>query len=395
VTIKINGVADAAYGAVVDEFARNFLERGDLGAAACMVVDGRVVVDVWAGVADRRMAVAWRRNTLGLVFSCTKGILAVCAHQLVEQGRLALDEPVAAYWPEFAHGGKEHVTVGELLSHRAGLPVLDVELTVDDVRSTSSTEAGPWALALAAQRPLWQPGTGHELHPITYGWLVGELIRRVSGVPVGRYFRERIAVPLGLDTWIGLPLGERNRVGRLEPPPQNDRPDYPPPDSPRWRALTLNGLWPVELVSKGGNAGFNDARLQAAYLPAVNAVTTARSLARFWSATVCETDGVRLLQPCTVRRATEPQSEGEPMYGGPPPWHRYGYGFQLDSPARPMLSSRSFGHDGAGGQVGFADPDLRTGFAYVTNRMGGAHDQRARKLTMAARRVLGLPPVIV
>jgi CubicO group peptidase (beta-lactamase class C family) len=390
VTIKINGVADAAYGAVVDEFARNFAERGDIGAAACMVVDGRVVVDVWAGLADRRMGVGWRRNTLGLVFSCTKGILAVCAHQLVEQGRLALAAPVAAYWPEFADGGKQGVTVGDLLSHRAGLPVLDAELTVEDV---VGWDAGAWAVA--AQKPQWQPGTAHEYHPITYGWLVGELIRRVSGLPVGRYFRERIALPLGLDTWIGLPPNERGRVSHVEPPPPNDRPEYPAPHSPRWRAMTLNGLWPVEMVSKGAGVGFNDARLQAADLPAVNAITTARSLARFWSATVTETDGVRLLRPETVRRATEPRSEGEPVYGGPPPWHRFGYGFQLDSPARPMLSSRSFGHDGAGGQLGFADPDLRAGFAYVTNRMGGAHDQRARKLTMAARQVLGLPPVIV
>ena len=389
-TIKINGVADASYGAVVDEFARNFAERGDVGAAACMVVDGRVVVDVWAGFADRRMGTAWRRNTLSLVFSCTKGILAVCAHQLVEQGRLALAAPVSAYWPEFADGGKETVTVGDLLSHRAGLPVLDTELTVDDV---VGSEAGAWALA--QQKPQWQPGTAHEYHPITYGWLVGELIRRVSGLPVGRYFRERIASPLGLDTWVGLPPNERGRVSFLEPPPTNDRPDYPPPHSPRWRAMTLNGLWPVEMVSKGNGLGFNDARLQAADLPAVNAITTARSLARFWSATVTETDGVRLLGPDTVRRATTPQSEGEPVYGGPPPWHRYGFGFQLDSPARPMLSSRSFGHDGAGGQLGFADPDLRAGFAYVTNRLGGAHDQRARRLTMAARQVLGLPPVIV
>ncbi len=390
-TIKIHGVADAAYGAVVDEFARNFLERGDVGAAACMVVDGRVVVDVWAGLADRRMGTGWRRNTLGLVFSCAKGLLAVCAHQLVEAGRLSLTSPVATYWPEFADGGKESVTVGDLLSHRAGLPVLDVELdlTVDDV---AGGKAGAW---LAAQKPQWQPGTGHELHPVTYGWLVGELIRRVSGLPVGRYFRERIAGPLGLDTWIGLPASERHRVSHLEPPPPNDRPEYPAPHSPRWRAQTLNGLWPVEMVSKGNGPGFNDARLQAADLPAVNAITTARSLARFWSATVCETDGVRLLRPDTVRRATVPQSEGEPVFGGPPPWHRYGYGLQLDSPARPMLSSRSFGHDGAGGQLGFADPDLRAGFAYITNRMGGADDQRARRLTMAARRVLGLPPVIV
>jgi CubicO group peptidase (beta-lactamase class C family) len=389
VTFKIHGVADAAYGAVVDEFARNFLERGDLGAAACMVVDGRVVVDVWAGISDRRMASAWRRNTLSLVFSCTKGILAVCAHQLIEQGRMSLDSPVALYWPEFADGGKESVTVGDLLSHRAGLPFIDADLTVEEVLGW---DAGAWALA--AQKPQWAPGTAHEYHPITYGFLVGELIRRVAGVPVGTYFRERIAGPLGLDTWIGVPTSERGRVSRLEPPPPNDRPEYPAPNSPRWRAITLNGLWPVEMVPKQTGHGYGD-RLGAADLPAVNAVTTARSLARFWSATVCETDGVRLLRPETVRAATMPQSEGRPVYGGPPPWHRYGYGFQLDSPVRPLLSSRSFGHDGGGGQLGFADPDLRAGFAYVTNRMGGARDQRARRLTVAARRVLGLPPVIV
>jgi CubicO group peptidase (beta-lactamase class C family) len=382
VTIKINGVADSAYGAVVDEFARNFLERGDLGAAACMVVDGRVVVDVWAGSADRRQGTGWRRNTLGLVFSCTKGILAVCAHQLVEDGRLRLDSPVAAYWPEFTDVGDEAVTVGELLSHRVGLPLVDAELSVDDV---ARAEAG--ALALAGPRPQRAAGVGghHEAPRISYGWLVGELVRRVSGVPVDRYFRERIAGPLGLDTWIGVPPSERGRVCRLEPPPPTPGGGRPG----RWPAHARSGRWPVELPPANG---YHDSRLQAVEPPGVNAVTTARSLARFWSATVCETDGVRLLRPETVRCATTPQPAGDPLRGGA---HRYGYGFQLDSPARPMLSSRSFGHDGAGGQVGFADPDLRAGFAYITSRMGGAHDQRARRLTMAARRVLGLPPVIV
>jgi CubicO group peptidase (beta-lactamase class C family) len=210
---RSQGFVDEGYGPVADAFYANFLERGDLGAACAVYVAGRKVVDLWGGLADRRTQRPWEAETSAVIFSCSKGLLAICAYLLGQDGRLDLDSPVANYWPEFGQAGKESLTVRCVLAHRAGLPALDVDLTREEVIAWQ-----PVVRAIESQRPLWAPGTAHSYHPLTYGWLVGEVIRRITGLMPGVYFRQAIGDPLGLHTWIGLPPEARDAVAWMEPP---------------------------------------------------------------------------------------------------------------------------------------------------------------------------------
>src|SRR5690606_36755813 len=195
-------------------FERNFTDHGELGAGFALYADGRQVVDIWGGISDRASGRPWDIDTLQLVFSTTKGATAICIAKLVDEGRLSYADKVAQHWPEFAAEGKEGITVGHLLSHQAGLIAYDRTLTFDDVMAVT-----PVVEALAAQRPMWEPGTAHGYHALTYGWLAGEVVRRVDGRTLGRFFADEIAAPLGLEFWIGLPESEEPRVSTLEPAP--------------------------------------------------------------------------------------------------------------------------------------------------------------------------------
>ncbi|MEA2526307.1 MAG: hypothetical protein QOF73_3534, partial [Thermomicrobiales bacterium] len=334
---------------------------------------------------DRRTRRPWEEGTAAVVFSCTKGVMAIAAYQLVQGGRLDLDAAVASYWPEFGQHGKASTTVRMVLSHRAGLPVLDEPLT--------RAEALSWAPVIRAierQRPLWVPGTAHTYHAKTYGWLIGEVIRRITGQTPGSFVAERLATPLALETWIGLPVTQRDRVARSEPPPS---PTGPGPD---WseaareiheRAVTLNGIFPFP--DRDGEVTFNDPEIRAAELPGGNGISTARSLARLYGACVRAVDGVRLLSDESIRDALVERSRGPQLFGSPIGGFRWGTGFQLDAPPWcPMLGPTSFGHDGAGGQLAFADAEAGTGFAYVTNQMGGPGDHRSQRLVAALRQSL-------
>ncbi|PZF91889.1 serine hydrolase domain-containing protein, partial [Micromonospora endophytica] len=213
--MDVQGTVAPGFEGVREVFARNFATHGEVGAAVCVYRHGRPVVDLWAGVADPDTGRPWREDTLQVVYSTTKSATAACAHLLSQRGELDLDAPVAAYWPEFAAAGKEGIPVRWLLSHQAGLPALDTPVSLADIRSWD-----PVVRALARQAPVWTPGTAHGYHGLTYGWLVGEVVRRVSGRSLGDYFAEEIAAPLGLDFWIGLPASELPRVSRIvEPPP--------------------------------------------------------------------------------------------------------------------------------------------------------------------------------
>jgi CubicO group peptidase (beta-lactamase class C family) len=210
----IHGTTHARFRAVKDAFAANFSDHGEIGAAVCVYVGGRCVVDLWGGIADLTTGTAWAEDTLQYVFSTTKGFTATCAHLLVQRGELDLDAPVADYWPEFAAHGKHHILIRWLLSHRAGLPALDTPIPLADALAWH-----PMITALAAQRPLWPPGSTHGYHAQTFGWLVGEVIRRITGQTPGTFFADNIATPLNLDAYIGLPAAHRHRVSRLIEPP--------------------------------------------------------------------------------------------------------------------------------------------------------------------------------
>jgi CubicO group peptidase (beta-lactamase class C family) len=379
----VEGFADQGFGPVADVFAAAFERREELGGAVAVYVGGRRVVDLWGGIADQRTGLPWTEVTRAVVFSCTKGLTAMCAYKLVEEGRLDLDAPVVEYWPEFGRNGKERILVRWLLSHRAGLPVID--------RHLSRAEALAWTPAIEAledQPPLWEPGAAHTYHAKTYGWLVGEVIRRIAGVSPGEYFRQAIADPLGLRARIGVPIAEQGDVARTEPPRGERDSGEPTRTEIEERAVTLNGAIPFPDVA--GEVTYNDPAIRAAELPASNGISAARDLARAYAACVSPVDGVRILHRASLDDALREQSSGPPLFGPPGGTHRWGTGFMLDSPPLcPMLGPRSFGHDGAGGQLAFGDDEYGVGFAYVNNQMGGIGDQRANRLTAAVRACLG------
>jgi CubicO group peptidase (beta-lactamase class C family) len=390
---EIHGGADDGFGAVADAFRSNFEERGELGAAFALYVDGRLVADLWGGVADASTGRAWDRDTLQLVFSTTKGMAAICVAKLVAEGRLDYDAPVASYWPEFAANGKEAITLGQLVSHQAGIPYVDAPLARDEVLAVR-----PAVEALAAQAPYWEPGTAHGYHALTYGWLVSEVVRRVDGRTVARYLADELVGPLGLDMWIGLPEELEPRVSRLESVAPPDDPGVRAlmaqilgPTTPIYRALTMSGAlggFDVDAPA-GADNPYNSREVHASEIPAANGITTARSLAKLYAATVSEVDGVRVLDAATVETARAERVHAPDRVLMIPT--RFGSGFMLDATINPMLSDSSFGHPGAGGSLGYADPVARVGYGYVMNQMGGAitGDPRTIVLNDAIRAALG------
>lgn len=384
--LVIHGDADPPFAPVVDAFAANFRERSDLGAACCVYLDGRPVVDIWAGVADRDVGRPWERDTSAVIFSCTKGVLAAAAYLLVQDGRLDLDAPVAEYWPEFAAAGKAGLRLRDVLSHRSGLPALDGDLTLEEVVAWT-----PVIAAIERQRPHFAPEAGYFYHAMTYGWLVGEVIRRLTGQTPGAFVRDRIAQPLGLELWIGVPEGRRGTVAWMEAP----LPDVVVPNEAEGvvatamveQSLTM-GAYPFP--ADGAYVTFNDPVIQAAEIPGANGIATARSLARLYAACVSGVDGGRpLLREASLDDAMVVRSAGRQLSGLPDDGARWGTGFQLASPPyTPMLGAGSFGHAGAGGQLAFGDRVRRVGFGWLSNQMGGYGDARARAVTEALAAVL-------
>ncbi|GGW77946.1 serine hydrolase domain-containing protein [Streptomyces lomondensis] len=387
----MDGEVAAGFEPVRDAFAANFAQHGDIGAAVCVYQDGRPVVDLWGGVADPDTGRPWTRDTLQLVYSATKGATATSAHLLAQRGALDLDAPVATYWPEFAANGKAEIPVRWLLSHQAGLVSVDQPVPLAEALAWH-----PMAAALAAQRPLWAPGTAHGYHGRTWGWLVGEVIRRVSGRSPGRFFAEEIATPLGLDFFIGLPTSERDRLSRMVyKQPDVDLTAVPPESIPE-ELRDLVAAWrdPNSLsnrafaVTDPAEIDFNSPEVQAAELPASNGIGTARGLARMYAALIDEVDGVRLFTPATLASATEEQASGADQVMVVP--SRFSSGYMLPTETNSMTGPNSFGHTGRGGSLGFADPEHGIAFGYVMNHIiGGPDDMRAASLVDAVRKSLG------
>jgi CubicO group peptidase (beta-lactamase class C family) len=382
---RISGWVAPGFEPLRDAFAASFDGKPQMGAALAIRRDGEPIVDLWAGTAAPSTGAPWSDRTVSVIFSCTKGLMSILAAQLVRDGRLRYSDRVSEHWPEFAAADKGATTVGELLSHRAGLSAPRHPFTTEEIAEWSTVTE-----RLAAQEPLWPHGAGYAYHAITHGWLAGEVIRRITGSSVGEVFAGSVAGPLAADAWIGMPQADLGRVAEMQVGPSHAQ--YTEqlaaartPGVTDWshEAMTLGGALPSDLVSDGG--GFNDPRLQMAEIPGAGGIASARALASIWSATVVETDGVRLLDDATLDLATQPQSEGPPVWDVPGPWPRWGMGFQLDSEARRYLGDSSFGHDGAGGQVAFADRDERLGFAFLTNQMEAIEDVRATAIVDTLR----------
>jgi len=377
--IACGGYVDAGFEPVRAAFEENFELHGDLGAACCVYLDGRPVVDLWGGFADLAGGRFWEDDTVAIVFSATKGVTAACVNLLIERGGLDPDAPVAAYWPEFAANGKGGIPLRWVLCHKAGLAAVDGTLTLPEVLAWD-----PVVRAIAAQSPNWEPGTAHGYHARSFGWILGEVVRRVSGRSLGRYFADEIAAPLGLDFWIGLPADVLPRRACLIPP-DADLPSIAD-------LLGANSLTARVMTGPAGLFAYdemwNRPDVLAAEMPSSNGVGSARALARLYAALVGVVDGVRVLGAETVRDATAVQAEGADRVLILPT--RFGRGFMLQPMLAPDAGPRSFGHTGAGGSLGFADPEARLGFGYVTTKMkfdlGG--DERTQGLVRAVYRVL-------
>lgn len=407
--VRPQGFVEDGWGRVADAFRDNFEQHGDVGAACCVYVAGRPVVDLWGGLADLPAGRPWGEDTVALVASTSKGATAICAHMLVERGELDLDAPVVRYWPEFADGGKEEILVRWLLSHQAGLPVIDTPLTFEEVCAWD-----PVIRALSAQKPLWEPGTEHLYHGSTFGFLVGELVRRITGKSLGRFFADEVVGPLGLSAWIGLPDDVEPRLAR---PDRGDDPSLgqeefvdgfvartglPAADVARWLEATYgpNGPLLKGAMLGGALAAPSDQdwligrAFLAAEIPSGNMVADARSIARMYAATVSEVDGIRLLQRRTVETMSVVQTDKTRMHGLPPELNipadrsfNMSLGFWRACPPMPWLGPTSFGHPGAGGSVGFADLEEGVGFAYVPNHWSWIiTDHRADNLASAVAR---------
>ncbi|MEI9886775.1 MAG: serine hydrolase domain-containing protein [Rhizomicrobium sp.] len=357
----IEGTCDGRFARVREAFRRNFTERGERGGAVAIWHDGRAVVDLWGGWSDVARTAPWARDTLVNVFSVSKALCAIACLRLVDQGRLDLDAPVARYWPAFAQGGKEAITVRQVLSHQAGLPAIRKPLP--------DGAALDWAVmieALAEQAPWWTPGSGHGYHVNSFGFLAGELVRRIDNRSIGTLLREDVAGPLGADLHIGLPASEHDRVseflwpGNPSPPPDFDSDDA----LMRW-----NTYWNPPGFS--GAHWVNRRAWREAEVPSTNGHGNARGVARVYAALANggEIDGVRVLSGDAIAAATTEQVNGYDIVNQRP--SRFGIGFQLTQPERPLgPNAGAFGHFGAGGSLGFCDPQARIAFGYVTNDMG-------------------------
>jgi CubicO group peptidase (beta-lactamase class C family) len=381
---QVGGSVAQGFGPLVEAFAETLALSHDHGGALHIRVAGNVVADLWGGQAS--ISRSWQQDTPSVIFSCTKGLVAILIGELVREGRLDLDAPVTTYWPEFAAQGKESIPVRWLLSHRAGLPATRRNLQLADIMDWDRM-----VQVLAAEEPHFPPGAGHRYHALTYGWLAGEIIRRITGMGVEEFFVQRVVRPLKVDAWIGVPKEELPRVAQLyqAPLPPEASPPVVDPEAAALaeRVMTLGAL-PVEIA--GPNIGFNSDGIRRAVIPGAGGVATAQALATIWSATVSDAESVRLLNDEVISNMCREQSAGEPLFPLPGPWQRWGTGFMLTSERRPFLTEKSFGHDGLGGQVAFADPQYEVGFAYLTNDLQEFYDLRGVALVEALQRLLDL-----
>ncbi len=382
--VGVNGTVAEGFEPVREAFAANFALLGERGAAVAVYRDGQRVVDLWAGTRDVDGTAPWEPGTAQIVRSATKGVVAAGLLLLHQRGELDLDAPVGTYWPEYKAAGKERTLVRHLLAHRAGVPVLDRPLP-----PAEAADPDLGAAAVAAQAPVWEPGTDHGYHAQTYSWLTGELVRRVTGRPVGEWLADEIAGPVGADLWLGLPEAEQGRVGRVGDieapqsagalklrPKRSVSAAYADPESLTRRAFAAITPLPDE----------NDPAYRAAALPASNGIATADGLARVYASLIGEVDGgVRLFTPETVELARAEQSAGPDRVLVVAT--RFGLGFMLHGSASPLLSPGSFGHPGRGGALAFADPESGVAFGYVTNgfRKSVTADPRAQALVRALK----------
>ncbi len=394
----IEGHCKTGFERVAEAFQANFAANGEVGASVCLTVGGETVVDLWGGQADPKTGTPWTRDTVSVVYSCTKGATAICAHVLSSRGRLDIDAPVAELWPEFARNGKAAVTTRMMLDHSSAVPALR-----EKVKDSGPYEWDYMTARVADEVPFWEPGTRNGYHGFTFGWTVGEMVRRASGKSLGTFFHEEIARPLGLDFWIGLPeeieprvspmIGYTYKANQPKTPFMSDLATRR--DSPAALFYFNVGAWRL--------GGANSRAGHAAEIGAANGITNARGLAGLYAPLA--NGGGRLVDAATLARMGEVSmaTHDDATLRIPT---RFALGFMksMDNRQRAVgarlfgpdvdsviLGSAAFGHVGAGGSLGFADPAAGLSFGYTMNRMGPGLllNERGQSLVDAAYRSLG------
>ncbi|MFJ8925208.1 serine hydrolase domain-containing protein [Streptomyces sp. NPDC102364] len=374
---RMGGHCDARFEGVRAAFVDNFRERGELGAAVTVLLDGEPVVDLWGGWADAAHTRPWQQDTLVNVWSTTKGATALCAHVLVDRGLLDLDAPVASYWPEFAAAGKQNVLVRHLLSHRAGLAGLREPHTLDELYDWELTTA-----RLAATEPWWEPGTRSGYHAITYGFLVGEVIRRITGQLPSAFLRQEVTGPLGMDFFIRFPEEETRQPAELV---------HPLAAAGSEQEAAISQLEPVALAALAnpltGAAEANTPEWRAAEIPAAGGHASAQGVAALYGLFTGHErpDGRRVLSARAAERAREGQGSCRDLILGAGFAHdtEIGLGLWLSGANGSYgPNPRAFGHDGFGGSFGLADPEAGISVGYVMNHMGTHIADDPRKMAL-------------
>lgn len=392
-TETVHGQCDPKFEAVKTAFENNFASLGEVGASVCVSVDGNTVVDLWGGLADPTKDDPWREDTVSIVFSCTKAATAICAHMLVDQGKLDLAAPVTDYWPEFGKHGKDKTTVQMMLNHESALPALR-----EPVRPGGFCDWDYMISRMEDEEPFWEPGTRNGYHMVNFGWTVGELVRRVSGQSLGAFFADNVAKPTGANFWIGLPDSADPHIAPIipfTPDPSAPMSDFlqamlSDPTSIQALSFLNNGGWTPDnpdayRAEIGGAGGISNARGQVAmYEPLamggakgdVKLVSPER-LAAMGRVTTATTRDATLLIPSRFASGFMKSMDNR---GYPP-------GKQESA----ILSEEAFGHVGAGGSIGFADPACGLAFSYTMNQMGAGLllNERGQGLIDATYKSLG------
>ncbi len=375
---------DPRFTPVAEKFFALTQDQPHGGASLAIYQAGQPVLDIWAG--EARPGVPWSEKTKSVVFSTSKGLLSIICHKLIEQGLLDPDERVTTYWPEFGQNGKSEITVAMIMRHRSGLSAVRENLTLRDLELVIPVEE-----ALARQLPIWEPDTGYLYHAGTIGQLLGKIIFNITGERVNEILQREIANPLRVEAYFGTPREIENEIAFLK---SDDAPTDTEFD------FESGGYWNKRAMSYGDaftqpvdafNGGYNDPRIHGFEHAGAGGISNARSIAKIYSAVVHETDGVRLLSDATIEEALSHPNSGRNVFNDPEPYPIHSLGFIVANPSHsPVLSKKTFGHDGLGGQQGFADLEERIGFGYVTNWIPIVGDgmARHRAITEELRKVL-------
>jgi len=377
-------IANSRFSKVADKFYELTAAQPYGGASLAIYQNGEPVLDIWAG--EARPGVPWNEKTKSLIFSTSKGLLSILCHRLIQQGLLDPDEKVATYWPEFAQNGKEAITVAMIMRHRSGLSAVSEDLTLKDLQAVLPVEE-----ALARQKPIWEPDTGYLYHAGTIGNLLGKIIFNVTGKRVNEFLQEELAKPLGVEAYFGTPPEIEDEIAFLKSDNAPIDIEYEVGSPLYWnkRAMSYGKAFLGHVDDFDG--GYNDPRVHALEHAGPGGISNARSIAKIYSAVVTETDGIRLLSDETIEKAISRPNPGRNVFGDPEPYPIHSLGFIVANPEHsPVLSPKTFGHDGLGGQQGLADLNHRIGFGYVTNwiPMVANGMERHREITKVLRDVL-------